>query len=289
MGFNAPQLCCGVLYYPYDGISVDEVHRQVDSMCSWLTALGQDTGLEVQVPLTDEDGEVCQLHDHRPQGPEAVCTIQRWVKGQDIVDDGEGHDPVDLPEDTMHAMGALLGRIHCHGAGWPRPDGFRRPQINWMSDVAELEREVQRGCLNRDELEILQRTVEVIIRHREARGEPWGLTHGDFRPANCVEDNGHFKAIDFDLCALTYQLDDVGWCFAQVESAEMRSAFLEGYLSATPAQTDFERLVEGALIAARIRLWSWGGPKPGALQTECERYLSGQRFLSGNSTSSGSV
>lgn len=148
-----------------------------------------------------------------------------------------------------------------------------------MSDVAELEREVRSGHLSRDEWAILWRAVEVIVPNREAHGEPWGLTHGDFRPGNCVEDQGHFKAIDFDLCTLTYQCDDLGWCFARVERAEMRRAFIEGYRSTTPVQEDFERLVEGALIAARIRLWSWGGPKPEGLLRECEWYLSGQRFL----------
>lgn len=267
------------IHYPYDGVPLGEVHRHVNSLCSWLRALGQDTDLEVQVPLADEDGELCQVHDHRPQGPEAVCTVQRWVKGQDIVGENEEYTPAALPQGTMHALGVLLGRIHRHGAAWPRPDGFHRPQIDWIADVAELEREVERGHLNRDELATLRRTVEATVRNREARGEPWGLTHGDFRPTNCVEDQGHFKAIDFDLCALTYQFDDLGWCFAQVENAEMRRAFLEGYRSTTPVQEDFERLVEGALIAARVRLWSWGGSKPDGLQRECEQYLSGQRFL----------
>lgn len=271
------------VHYPYDGTSIDEVHRHVNSLCLWLKALGQDTDLEVQVPLADEEGELCQQHDHRPQGPEAVCTVQRWVKGRDIVSEDEERNLVDLPEDTMHALGVLLGRIHGHGAAWPRPEGFRRPQIDWISDVVELEREVERGHLNRTEQAILQRTVEVIVRNREVRGEPWGLTHGDFRPGNCVEDHGCFKAIDFDLCALTYQFDDVGWCFARVEGAEMRSAFLEGYRSTTPVPEDFERLVEGALIAARVRLWSWGSPKPGGLQAECEKYLSGQGLLCGAS------
>lgn len=96
------------VHYPYDGISVEEVHRHVNSFFLWLRALGQDTDLEVQVPLADEDGQICQLHDHRPQGPEAVCTVQRWVKGRDIADD-EDHNTIDLPAGTMYGWECFWG------------------------------------------------------------------------------------------------------------------------------------------------------------------------------------
>ena len=73
--------------------------------------------------------------------------------------------------------------------------------------------------------------------------------------------------------------DDLGWCLIEVEVPEMRRAFLDGYVGSAPSQTDFVRLVEGALIAARTRRCAWGGPAPGCLIEECEKYLSEKPFL----------
>ena len=163
------------------------------------------------------------------------------------------------------------------------PGRFDRIRINWLEDVEEVERDHWNARrddnLSQDELALLRRTVEAVARNREAHGEPWGLTHGDFTPGNIVEAEGRYKAIDFDHCALTYQYDDLGWCLREVEAPEMRRAFLDGYVGSAPSQTDFVRLVEGALIAARTRRCAWGGPAPGCLIEECENYLSEEPFL----------
>ena len=192
------------MHYAYDNFNLDEVHRQVASLCHWLFALNQDTDLEIQVPVADPTGALCQFIDHRPDGPAAVCTVQRWVKGKDIAKEDA---PIDLPKETMHELGTILGRIHKHGRMWSRPDGFNRMRINWIGDVEEVERDQWKARENNNasggDLATLRRTIEAITRNREARGEPWGLTHGDFTPRNCVQDEGHCKPIDFDLCALT--------------------------------------------------------------------------------------
>ena len=105
--------------YPYDGFPLVEVHRQVTSLCAWLVAMDRQTELELQVPVADETGEFCQLLDHRPDGPAAACTVQRWVKGIDLVTEDE---PVDLPEEALHELGGLLGGIHDHGRTWSWSD-----------------------------------------------------------------------------------------------------------------------------------------------------------------------
>ena len=119
------------VHYPYDGFPLDEVHREVGTMCSWLHALDHDTDVEIQVPIADDTGALCQLHDHRPDGLSAVCTVQRWVKGEDLVKDG---DPVELPLATLHEIGTVLGRLHTHGAGWARMNDRVRIQTDWRRD-----------------------------------------------------------------------------------------------------------------------------------------------------------
>jgi Ser/Thr protein kinase RdoA (MazF antagonist) len=267
--------------YPYDHFPLVEVHRQVASLCAWLVALDQDTVLDVQVPEPDDDGQMCQLIDHRPDGPAAVCTVQRWLPGTDLVGTDEGVD--ELPRETFVVLGELLRRVHDHGRRWQRPRGFNRMRTDWLADVAEVEQDYwnSRGDegLSADEHLLLKHATELLVRHREASHEPWGLTHGDFHAGNCIVHQGRTSPIDFDHCALSYQFDDAGWFLATVENPDMRRAFLEGYTAAKREQKDFIRLMEGALIAGRTRRCAWGGPVPGELIKDCEDYLSGRSFI----------
>jgi len=278
------------VYFPYDHFPLDEVHRQVASMCAWLLALDQDTELEIQVPVADETGALCQRIDHRPDGPAAVCTVQRWVKGSDIVptlvyenwEVAKGDEPIDLPKETMHKFGIVLGHILNHGRTWPRPDGFNRFRIDWIENAKEVERDYwnsrKDNAIHREDQALLEQTINAITHNREARGEPWGLTHGGFKVTRCVEDEGHYKPIGFNP-TLTYQFDDIGWFLCDVSDYAMRRAFLDGYLSVTPQQSDFFQLVEGALIAARTRRCAYGGQLPTKLIPECKKYMSGKAFL----------
>jgi hypothetical protein len=278
------------VHYAYDDkFSLDEVHRQVASLCAWLFALGRDTALDIQVPLATNGG-LCQHIDHRPDGPAAVCTVQRWVAGKDIISediwegwDLKGDKAIDLQPEAMQKIGAVLGHIHTHGRTWSRPDGFNRMRTDWPTDLSELEyrfwNKRQDGDKPGEELELIRRTLDQLTRDRKAGGEPWGLTHGDFRMHNCVVDGDIYKPIDFDLCALSYQYDDIGWFFTDIQTPTLRRDFLDGYLDAAPQAADFLQLAEGALIAARVRRCAWGGKFPPRLVAECEKYLKGETFL----------
>lgn len=283
------------VHFSYDDVfSFDEMHRQVASLCAWLAALDAQADLDIQAPLADRNGDLCQRIDHRPDGPAAVCTVQRWVKGRDVVGDDiwEGWDlkgdaAVDLTPADLNGMGAVLGRIHVHGRAWPRPDGFNRMRVDWPTDLSELEyrfwKEHQDGDKPAEELELIRRTLDRIARTRRERNEPWGLTHGDFKIHNCVVEQTPrgplHKPIDFDLSSLSYQYDDIGWFLLDISKPALRRAFLDGYAVAASLAADFMSLVEGALIAARVRRCAWGGKYPQQLPGECEQYLAGTAFL----------
>lgn len=276
------------IHYTYEGLfSFDEMHRQIASLCAWLFALDRDTDLEIQAPQPDSSGALCQRIDHRPSGPAAVCTVQRWVSGHDIVSEEvwQGWDlgdglAIDLTQDTMGKMGTVLGHIHTHGHTWSRPDGFNRMRNDWVEDLSELEYRFWKiGDHDPKELDLVRQTLEEITLARKEQREPWGLTHGDFRVANCVVDESAYKPIDFDFCTLSYQFDDIGSFFVDVAQPKLRQAFLEGYQDASPQGPQFLRLVEGALIAARVRRCAWGGRYPELLVPECGSYLNGESFL----------
>jgi len=283
------------VHFTYDDVfPFDEMHRQVASLCAWLAALHTDTALDIQAPLADGDGSLCQRIDHRPDGPAAVCTVQRWIKGEDIIGadlwegwDLKGDRDVELTIADMQGTGDTLGRIHAHGRAWQRPDGFNRMRVDWPTDLSELEyrfwNERQDGDKPKEELELIRRTLDQIARIRHELNEPWGLAHGDFKAHNCLIDRTPggpvYKAIDFDLCSLSYQYDDIGWFLLDISKPTLRRAFLDSYAAAASPGADFRPLVEAALIAARVRRCAWGGKYPRLLPGECERYLVGEAFL----------
>ena len=279
------------VHYPYDHFALDEVHRQVASMCAWLFALDQETELVVPVPVADETGALCQLIDHRPDGPAAVCTVQRCVRGKVIAplavyegwDLANESEPIILPKATMYELGVVLGHINNHGRTWARPDGFNRFRIDWMENANEVNRDYwnsREDRLSREDQALLEQTIDAITRYRKGRGEPWELTCGGFRLTTCVEHEGHFHPVEFSP-TLTYQFDDIGWFLVDVSDDSMRRAFLDGYLSVAPQQPAFHRLVEVALIAARTRRCAYGGGLPPRLIPECKKYVSEEAFLLG--------
>ncbi len=276
------------VHYTYDDIfPFDEMHRQVASLCAWLFALGRDTDLDIQTPVADDSGALCQRIDHRPEGPAAVCTVQRWVAGRDIIGeevwegwDLKGDRALALEPGAVGKMGALLRQIHAHGQTWARPDGFNRMQNDWQEDLTELEyRFWKKGDKDPKDLALVQQVLQEIAQTRKTQGEPWGLSHGDFRAHNCVVDGDSYKAIDFDLCALSFQYDDIGWFLGDISDPALRQAFLEGYRGRSGLEADFLRLVEGAFIAARMRRCAWGGRYPEGLVEQCRLYEAREKFL----------
>lgn len=276
------------VHYTYDGVfPFDEMHRQVASMCAWLHAMDRDTSLVIQAPVPDTQGALCQRIDHRPDGPAAVCTVQRWTPGQDIIGperwegwDAKGDASIDLSPESVRQMGSVLGQVHTHGQQWSRPDGFNRMQVDWKEDLSELDVRFWRtGERDPAEQDLVRRTLEVITQTRKEKGEPWGLTHGDFRVSNCLADGEQVHVIDFDLSSLSYQFDDIGWFLVDFARSELRDAFLKGYREASAPIESFVRLVEGALIAARVRRCAWGGQYPAPLLDECQSYLRQESFL----------
>ncbi len=129
------------------------------------------------------------------------------------------------------------------------------------------------------DLALVQQVLQEIAQTRKTQGEPWGLSHGDFRAHNCVVDGDSYKAIDFDLCALSFQYDDIGWFLGDISEPALRQAFLEGYRGRSGLEADFLRLVEGAFIAARMRRCAWGGRYPEGLVEQCRLYEAREKFL----------
>ena len=269
------------LHVPYDEFPPDEIHREVSTMCAWLADLDRSTTVDVQTPIPDADGELCHIH-RLPNGLPVVCTVQRWVSGQDLVKDGE---PVVLDDSILEDVGSMLRQVHAHGAEWARLATPQRIRPDPIVDVAEIATDTWGERKERNatsaELAMVEATVRRIVDTRKSSDESWGMAHGDFRIGNCVELDGEVKPIDFDICTLTHQLDDVGWFLVDLAHATSFEPFLTGYHSGGSEIDEFIHRVEAAFIIAEVRMcaWGWNGPFPDRIVADCESFLAGKRFL----------
>ena len=259
------------VHFPYDDFSLIEMRRQLASMCAWMLALDQDTGLEIQVPIANESGDFCPLFDHRPIGPTAVVTLRRWVPGKPIAKEGT---EAELSDGTVRKIGALLGELHRHSSSWAPPRRFSRFVADWECDLKEL--------AHAENAELLQRVLSAVAKSREPGTEPWGITHGDFQASNVLADSDRLLPIDFDLCVMAHHYNDLGWFLLDVMPSSGH-AFIDAYVDTVAVPSDFERLMDGAYIAANVRRCAWGGDwrDPDTVIQACEAYLAGRSFLFG--------
>ena len=86
--------------------------------------------------------------------------------------------------------------------------------------------------------------------------------------------------LDFNLCTLTYQSEDLGWFLLDIKDQSSRQPLLSGYHSAGPEIGGLIRQVEAAFIIAQVRTCAWGGPFPERLVEDCERYLTEESCFS---------
>jgi len=259
------------VHFPYDDFSLIEMRRQLASMCEWMLALDRDTSIDIQTPVANGDGEFCPLFDHRPTGPAAVVTLRRWVPGKPIA---ESDSQADLTEEVSRRAGRVLGELHSHSSSWIPSRQFSRFHADWACDLEEL--------AQGDNWELLSRAMSAVAEYREAAAEPWGITHGDFQASNLLADGDRLLPIDFDVCVMAHHYNDLGW-FLQDLVPGSHHAFVDGYRRVVAVPGDFERLMDGAYIAASIRRCAWGGDwrDPGTVVEACERYLAGRSFLFG--------
>lgn len=281
------------VYYASDGRDVRDYRASIRSHLLWLEALDRDTDLVVQRPVRNLSGNLIT-----DVGTDGNCpflvTLLRWVRGELVWDNYGDEVFVNLPLDTLHKVGAVLGKLHRHSSQWTPPDGFHRPGIESDAlrlDLNRLRPAADDGRIHAGDFTILERAVSLTIdRVAEMDGSPEfrGLIHGDFSCGNCIVHSNEVRPIDFDWCRFGYFPADVGWCFAVNPMGLARcQAFLDGYGQQHPLPDNGLQIIESFFIDSCIRLMSWRTADPGEkfptlprfVEGACRKYLDGDPFV----------
>ncbi len=226
----------------------------------WLDAITRDTDLVVPKPIATREGELLTVASTSGIPEPRVCALFRWVKGRFC---GQR----DLTGGHLERVGRLMGRLHCHAAGFVPPPGFTR--MRWdagglLGGVNGGTIDLAKAMLDPQRLAIVDRAESITRSAMAQLGEDssvFGLIHGDLHQMNYVFLKGEARALDFDDCGWGYFLGDMGATLGPLVSrtdfASLRAAFLHGYRSVRPLDAGHERMLTSFLIADRLRIALW--------------------------------
>jgi Ser/Thr protein kinase RdoA (MazF antagonist) len=229
----------------------------------WLTALAQDTPLQVPQPVATPAGAFL-IHASHPGVPESrMCVLFRWVSGR--------HLRQKLYPGRLQRLGQCIGHLHNYSehfrpsrAGidqcwdWERVFGGQSiigPASTWPG-------------LSSDQQILFRATAERVRATMQRLGEEpsvFGLIHADIHTAYYLVEHGRIGLIDFEDCGWGYYLYDLAVVLDQIEAEYveqaqvLRAALLHGYRQIRPLSADHEELLDIFIAMRLAELVRWFG------------------------------
>lgn len=261
--------------YPDEGVEIASKRRFIESHLLWLEALGSDSDIVVQTPLRNDQNELVTLMPPEGALPATICTIVRWIDGEELPDCGDDLPPLAVAED----MGRLCARLHSHAETWAEPPAFERevygiPRLR--ESFARLRVAVDGGRLSDERHAVLLRAADIVEDIVASAGQApaiWGMAHGDFANDNCVIHEGEVLPIDFDFCFVGHYMREVARTFTLMKTGDaardeaFRSAFLSGYAAVRPLSDASRRLLAAYRVETAVDFWAY---RPASWGTERE-------------------
>lgn len=254
----------------------------------WFDALGRDTDLIVQQPVSNrEGGFVTQIE---VEDGAVNCALLDWIEGDGA--SGDHRENVGRPVSDIHSLGVMLGKMHQHAGQWDLPDGFVLPRYDrtrMQTAVEVLRWAVEQDRLPEEDVSVLEGAVQKIggiVADLGESGPVWGPIH-TLMPGTVVFSGDAACPIDYNSFAFGYYLYDIAWSFIWNGPADRRRAFLDGYQAVFPLPDNHTALIEAFHVAARIVFLAHYAQNPGEdlkgerkfIDHECASYLEGKSFL----------
>jgi Ser/Thr protein kinase RdoA (MazF antagonist) len=246
------------MYHPA-AFDADSVALELE----WLTALAQDTPVQVPQPVATPAGAFL-IHASHPGVPEArICVLFRWVSGRLL--------RKKLYPGVLQHLGQCIGHLHNYSEhfrpsrgrtgqcwDWERVFGGQSivgPASNWP-------------LLSRDQQMLFRATAERVSATMQRLGDNpsvFGLIHADIHTANYLVERGRIGLIDFEDCGWGYYLYDLAVVLDQIEAEYveqaqvLRAALLQGYRQIRPLSAEHEALLDIFIAMRLAELVRWFG------------------------------
>lgn len=253
----------------------------IHSELLWLTALHQDTTLDIPQPLPTKDGRLLTLAEVHGVPEPRVCVLFRWLAGRFL----DQH----LTPTHLERVGMFIAHLQDHAAQWPFPPHFVRGRVdNLTAEARRISRvnahtasltnlqqhptdeDVERTlhlvthlCSPEDGA-IVNRAIRQIRQVQKELGyapDAFGLIHADLHQENYFFHRGRVRAIDFDDCGFGHYLFDLNITCLEIQHlpqyAELRTALLAGYRRVRPLPAAHEAYLDTFFALRRLQLLVW--------------------------------
>ena len=222
----------------------------------WLNAIVHDTKLIVPIPVKTTSGNWVQTVDHPALGIFRHCVLFEYLPAAAVEDTITPH--------KMEFLGAMIGLIHRHGAGFNLPPGFIRKHWDLeglrgeMLDVPVTQALASLTDEERDVLKQAEKLVAEAMTQLGTSPQVYGLIHGDLHLKSLLfSTDGRPVVIDFDTCGYGYYIYDLAvaiWnLFDRDDYTALRDALLRGYRKVRPISEKEESLITH-FVAGRLMI-----------------------------------
>ncbi len=239
-----------------------QTQAMIRSELLWLTALCQETDLQVPEPVLARDWALLTTVS-MPGVPEPRhCVLFHWVHGR------FRHSR--LSATALERVGAFMARLHLHAVSFTPPAGFVRQRwdhAGLLGEALGVDPQKSRAALTERQRQIIDATAGRVREAMETLGEGpevFGLIHADLHQGNYLFHKGRVRAIDFDTSGWGHYIYDVAVTFSTLRAWKtypvLRTAFLQGYRQVRQLAREQEVHLE-TFIAARLlahTLWLAG-------------------------------
>lgn len=233
-------------------------------------------------PMPDRNGEYVPVLTG-VRGQEVPVRVHRWLQGR---------PPDACDRSILHEAGRTLQTVQQVGAAWStRPAGsLLDADTDWHTLV---ERALSAGCryrtAHRSPHHTVARAVALIEAGNATAGE-WVFTHRDFKPENCLVQDGRVAVLDWDESHYCHpRLEAVAaalrWANRHDPHPEAFRAFLTGYQSCGESlgrldETDFAKWVADMLawFAYQVRRATGDWPELTSVERQTAAEVSSEVF-----------
>jgi Ser/Thr protein kinase RdoA (MazF antagonist) len=235
---------------------------EISAEMEWLTALHRETDLKVPFPLQTRTDEWVETVSLPAVGEPRHCVLFFF------------HDTatteMKATPDHMVFVGAVIARLHKHGASFQAPSGFSRKHWDLeglKGGMLDVPANKAYGALTDDERKVVDAAEEVTAAAMENLGvndQVYGLIHGDLHLKSFQYHEGQPQILDFDTCGYGYYIYDLSvavWdLFDRDDFTSLKEGLLNGYRTERQLSEQEENLLMN-FVAGRLmtQTLAWAG------------------------------
>ncbi len=218
---------------------------EIGSEMEWLSALNRDTDLKVPFPVRTTSGEWVETVTLSLVGEPRHCVLFQSLPGQ--------ASEMQAARDQFEKIGAVIARLHNHGASFIPPAGFTREHWDLeglKGGMLDVQASQAYAALAENELRVVSEAEKIVAAAMEKLGrssQVYGLIHGDLNVKSFQVLDGQPEILDFDTCGYGYYIYDLAvvvWdLFSRDDFASLKTALLHGYRSERQLSEQEERLL----------------------------------------------